>query len=488
MARGQRGAEAEPDLEPIAPPGWPDVPRHEPQALSRQTRAVIALFLAIAGTLGADAYGVHHITSVRAAESLVEHLATAQALERMRGRADQELRLQAMFPDDLAAYNEAVQALGHEHAKRVADLAGRVEDVGSIDSTVRRARAQLAEALNGQVRSILEEIKHNGTIYDTLGEEWPQAVEAVQAAGRRWGVATARAAPAEFKSIAAVLAQWRRPIDVATGGLRLVLAGDDLRTIDLDSGETRTLASRRFQGGYQIGQWVLAAEEDNNWFVFDLKSGESTPVAADWFILGGDGTTVWAVRDEETAVELRLPATPTGARFDGRLAADTGRHLAVVDGVVEFGGGPPGFVLLDRATRKVVQRVDDGFIMGTGRDALAYVDGEERLHLLMAGDDRVVDVGDSGIGNVVFTPDGKTAAIGTFSQDGAGRVFIVGEGAPPRELAGLARSPFHVLEWAANGNWLLVSDSRRTSLIDMSDGSIHRIRLRTGNDQIVGVL
>lgn len=484
MARARWAADMEADLEVIAPPGWDVVPRGEPRTLSATARATIAAVVVVACTLAGDVYAVYRITSIKAAERLTGHLAEAQALERMRGQADQELRTRAMFPEDLNAYTGAVKALGNEHADRVTALADRAGDVSSVDTAVRRARRELVSALDAQARSIRSEIEHNGTLYDTLADEFEEAVAAVERARVRWGLDAPTAAPRPFASIEPTLAQWRKLIDVPSG-LRLVLADDDLTIVDLDSGAERVLSG---DGGVDrvFGPWAVIAGRDGEVLV-DLVEGRITPLGSAYLVPGPDGTTAWLLNEDPAeAVEVRLPNSPTGARFDGWPIGDSGRHLVVFDG--DAFTETPDVVLHDRATHAVARRLGPVNLLGVGPDALAWTDGVGALHLLTGGVERVVQFPDGHLADSVsFSPDGKTAAVTTNLDFATAHVWLVRDGAEPQRLHAINSARYYALHWAPDGDWLVAGDGRRHYAISIADLSVHRIRMRSGVNAVVGL-
>lgn len=473
----------EADLEVIAPPGWEAVPRRQVRTLSLQARAAIAAAVVLAGTLAGDVYAAYRITSVRAAERLTAHLAEAQALERLRSEADQELRVRAMFPEDIASYNVAVKALGAEHADRVAALVERVRGVRSVDDAVGTARRELASALGAQERSIRSEIEHYGTLYDTLAEEFEDAVNAVERARRRWGIEAHAASLQPFASIEPTLAQWRKLVDVPTG-IRLVLVDNDLTVVDLDTGVERTL-SESSDVGRVFGHWgVLLGDQETK--LVDLRDGSITDLGMSHLVPGPDGTTGWLMDEHGvTAVEVRLPDSPTGKRFDGWLVGDSGRHLVVFQGDAHE---RPNLVLHDPSTHAVVRRLDDADLLGVGRDAVAWSDRAGRLHLLTGGAERVIEFPDGHMAdNVAFSPDGKTAAVTTNIDFAAAQVWLVPDGAAPQAVHAISTARYYSLSWAPRGDWLVAGDGRRYYAVSAADRTVHRIRMRSGVNAVVGV-
>jgi hypothetical protein len=481
MARARWAADTEADLEVIAPPGWDALPRQEVRSLSVAARTVIAAVVALACTLAGDVYALYRITSIDGAERLTGHLAEAQALERMRGQADQELRLGAMFPEDIATYETAVKALGDEHADRVRALAARVRGVSSIDSTVRRARRELAAALTEQERSIRSEIEHNGTLFDTLAEEFEEAIAAVERTRVRWGLDAPAALPRPFSSIEPTLAQWRKLLDVPSN-LRLVVAGDDLTVVDLDSGAERVLSG---DGGVDrvFGPWAVIMGRDGEELV-DMVEGRVTPLGSSYLVPGPDGTTAWLLNEERAeAVEVRLPNSPTGARFDGWLIGDTGRHLVAFEGN-EY-SELPKVVLHDRVTQQVLRRLGDVNLLNVGRDALAWTDSVGALHVLSGAVERVVHFPDGHLAdNVTFSPDGRTAAVTTNSNFAAAQVWLVPAGSAPQAVHAIRTAQYYALHWSPQGEWVVAGDGRRYYAISMADRSVHRIRMRADNNMV----
>lgn len=473
----------EADLEVIALPGWDAVPRG--RSWDRTLKAMVALAALVVATLAGDAYAIYRGTSVQAAEQLGAVLAEARALEKLRNDADLELRLKALFPDDQRAYGDAVQALGREHAARLNTLAKRARGIVALDGAVRKGRAALVEALQGQEKSIRAEVDRHGTLYDTLADAFPEAGEAVAAARRRWGVSgSSAAAPKPFASIEPTLREWRKPLDVPSG-LRIVVSNDDVVEIDLDTGAERVLSGQA-AAGHVIGHW-LQIFGDTDSTLLDMRTGVETSLGERYLVPTPGGVTGWLSDfDGESAVEVTLPDAPTGKEFRGVLAGDTGTMLVAYEG---FSESLAEVALYDRATHRLVRRLGSVEPMRIGKDALAWRGGDGELHLLTGRAERVIDFPDDHYASdVAFTPDGKTAAVSTSRDPGTATLWLVPEGATTaQEVWTQSPSSFYDLHWSPRGDWLVFMQGRRSQALSMADRSVHRIRVRTEGFGVLGV-
>jgi hypothetical protein len=135
-------------------------------------------------------------------------------------------------------------------------------------------------------------------------------------------------------------------------GIRVVLGGDRLRTVDFDTGQWRDtpslpLARGEFVSAIEPGAMVTAQCLSGDAQVLHVTTGKSTVVAHGGVALLGHGRAV-----------IDTTVVPLGRGRAVRLPADF--QPEAVAGNVVAGQDPPGLVLVDAATGRIRARVGEG--------------------------------------------------------------------------------------------------------------------------------
>jgi hypothetical protein len=147
-------------------------------------------------------------------------------------------------------------------------------------------------------------------------------------------------------------------------GIRVVLGGDRLRTVDFDTGQWRDtpslpLARGEFVSAIEPGAVVAAQCLSGDAEVLRVASGGSAVVAHGGFALLGQGRAV-----------MDTTVVPLGRGRAVRLPADF--QPEAVAGNVVAGQDPPGLVLVDAATGRIRARVGEGATVAADERMLVW--------------------------------------------------------------------------------------------------------------------
>jgi hypothetical protein len=304
------------------------------------------------------------------------------ALDTARRSAVARLTLRASDAHDQAVAAAATRDLADEHATRLDRLLRQCHAVFALDPGVRAARAAVCTAIALDQAALRANPQR-----PAIGKGNDDADRLLGRERRQWHIGqTASADVAPFTSARQAEAGLRRFADEPIGARLLVMRGGALYVMDLDNSEVVRLMQNDVQQAAMLGDWVVVTDSDGVWSydLPDMAHRRRIEPSTSPLVASPDTNTVW-IATADGYVELERDGKRASAVFaPGRewLVAATSRYLVTVpqESVGDPQPLPERLTLWDRATRRLVRRIDDARLADARGDYVVWTDSHNALH------------------------------------------------------------------------------------------------------------